>query len=407
MHPRGDTSRLLRGAAVYAAAAATQSGSVLAAAMFAATYLDTISYADFSFVQYSALLLALFLDAGIGQSALRGSAASNDLGILIAGIRLKWAVLFGASIVLGVASILSGDAMYIVVGIAAAASSLNATVRVYDSQCGDLRGMAITSAAMVTASAIGVTITVMSRDWLFAAIATLAIPPLASAVIRLRRSELPRKGVLRPAVRAVGEFAPYMFVSGLLFAALVPAALILLKPSLPAVEYGALALSSSLVGALSLLVTSYRATGYRAFAEVLTDPTLTAALRVGHFVRKSSFLIGAYTLGGVAVCLFADVVYAHKYPGIVPATAALCVGFGITGVSGLYNIRHQVRGLKRLEIAVNVIRLLGVVVLSLSSVNGAWFAAAGIAVAVAGGELCYALIGDLYLDPVRPGREDA
>ncbi len=389
------TPQLLRGALVYAAAAAAQSGGVLVATMLSAFYLDASSYSEFSFVLYWTSLLALVLDAGIGQSVLRGMAASGDLNSLAAGVRMKWAIAAVASVSAVAITLAGASVAVVIIVIAASTTSLNATVRVYDTHKRDLWALGASAVVMLSCAGVAVLLVRWRPDWKLAAASALAVPPLAASLMRVRRRELPTRASLASDVRGIREFAPYLFVSGILFAALVPLSLVLLKARLAAAEYGALALATSVVGALSLLVTSFRATGYAAIARDLNTVGDAPRARIALLLRRSAPLVAAYALGAAGVCIFAFVAYEAKFPGVALSCAVLSLGFGATGVLGLYNIRHQVRGLKRLEVVVNVGRVSTLLLFVIFVADDAIDAAAAIAAVISVGEFTYAVLGDV------------
>jgi hypothetical protein len=364
----------------------------------AAGWLASTQYAELSYFQAWVMLVALFIDLGVGHSVLRQASLTKEPRYFLVGLQIKTAIAIAGVSIAGIALLVGGALMILPAVLAAVLLSLNTTYRIYQTQISDYQGLLISSTVMAVAACVGAAVALPTQDWRIIAIGAFVVPPFLALSIGSAKvwgklfADVSAKDLL-----AVMAWMPHVFVSGMLFSATIPVYQIIIKEELGSKEFATLGLSLSLSGALGLLVTSFRTAMYAQFASFLTHEGITASRRFRKFVQLSLPFWALYLAASVLVCLVAHVIYDSKYEGILGACAVLCAGFGITGLIGFYNIRFQTLGLRRFEIIVNVGRFGVIASAALRPFTDPFSAAAVLACLLAAFEILYMVAGDWWL----------
>lgn len=378
----------------YGSAAVVQSGSMFAIAAVAGFALPAHKFAELAYFQAWMMLAALIIDFGIGQAALRKSVVDQDVRIFLLSLRAK-AVVGGLLVAaLGVSAFYTGRWMDVAIGLCAALISINTTCRVYQAQVDDYKGLLSSSVVMVVFSVLGAAAAFLQEDWKIVALGAFMVPQLAMMLSRRSLIWPSLSGYrAREAVSSLAKFAPYLWLSGVMFSSVVPASLVILKRALDPASFSAFALASSFAGALGVLVTAFRTALYSRIVGVLVESDLSLR-SAQEFLSSIWLFVVLHILGAILLGLLLHFGYEAEYPTVLPSSLILCSGALVAGGVGLFNIRYQAMGMKTLEIGINAGRLLtalGVVwVLGQSAVVAALL----IATCMASFELLYTLCGE-------------
>lgn len=317
--------------------------------------LSTESFATLTLVVAGILFGATLLDLGLSTTTVRQFAATKDERIIGTTLRTRLAVLAAATAVAIAAFFIPGSTPFATAALGAGFLNVWSGLRSIDLAREDHATFADANLAMSAARIVCGGVALLSRSWLWVAVALFVIPVMVVAAVRTRTLARDLSMGDFESLRTLLGYSAFVYVSALAYNACVYLPQAMAAAHLDDIAVGSLGIASTLVAPLILVNAALRA---MLLSRISAGGTLTdeLGLRPGIASALGVIAVIAILFGVVIVAQF---VYGSRFPDIGLVTGAILAGYIVILPLGLINMAVHRIGRPQFEAAVNVARLLG------------------------------------------------
>jgi O-antigen/teichoic acid export membrane protein len=351
----------------------------------AALVLPTKQFAALSLIVAATILSSVILDFGLSTTTTRYFGKTRDDGIFSTAFAIRLVLVPIAGIV--TLLLWASGAPELGLGIALGAlQNIWNGARATDQACQDYDSFLRSSIAFaILRLASGLTVLALKPEPALIATAMYAIPLLAAHWSRSARAFRAVSSIQFEWNWGLTRYAAYVYVAAISFAALPYAPQLILSSGNNEETIASYGVILTFSGAINLVFFSLRS--------VLLPMMLSADGRLEHALWSrrglalTAGLFSSLILVGVVLALGVQLVYASKYPDIVPSFLVSFIGYAATATIGLYSLSVHTRGVPELNAAVSLLRLASLLVMSIFVPSSLLAVVSYVAFAMVGSEL--------------------